>query len=63
MNMKKNKGHARCNAAGLKFLTEKVAVNKTFVVFHPLLMQLGEVVVPICTTTSPSFIKIKKFYY
>ena len=23
MNMKKNKGHARCNAAGLKFLTEK----------------------------------------
>ena len=23
MNMKKNRGHARCNAAGLKFLTEK----------------------------------------
>tara|TARA_Y100000741_G_C18253321_1_gene558022 strand:- start:719 stop:1612 length:894 start_codon:yes stop_codon:yes gene_type:complete len=23
INMKKNKGHARCNAAGLKFLTEK----------------------------------------
>ena len=23
MNMKKNKGHARCNAAGLKFLVEK----------------------------------------
>lgn len=23
MNMKKNKGHARCNAAGLKFLSEK----------------------------------------
>tara|TARA_B100000029_G_scaffold455086_1_gene482067 strand:- start:1271 stop:2158 length:888 start_codon:yes stop_codon:yes gene_type:complete len=23
MNMKKNKGHARCNAAGLKYLTEK----------------------------------------
>jgi len=23
MNMKKNKGHARCNATGLKFLTEK----------------------------------------
>ena len=23
MNMKKNKGHARCNAAGLKFLIEK----------------------------------------
>ena len=23
MNMKKNKGHARCNAAGLKFLTQK----------------------------------------
>ena len=23
INMKKNRGHARCNAAGLKFLTEK----------------------------------------
>ena len=23
MNMKKNKGHARCNATGLKFLTQK----------------------------------------
>ena len=23
MNMKKNQGHARCNATGLKFLTEK----------------------------------------
>ena len=23
MNMKKNRGHARCNATGLKFLTEK----------------------------------------
>ena len=23
MNMKKNRGHARCNAAGLKFLTKK----------------------------------------
>ena len=24
MNMKKNRGHARCNAAGLKFLTEVI---------------------------------------
>ena len=27
MNMKKNRGHARCNAAGLKFLTEKEDFN------------------------------------
>ena len=27
-------------------------------VFHLILMKLGEVVVPMCTTTSPSFIKI-----
>ena len=36
-----------------------------FFVFHPILMKLGEVVVPMGTTTLPSFIKIglviKKF--
>ena len=29
----------------LKFWTEKQAINKTFFVFHPILMQLGETVV------------------
>ena len=29
----------------LKFLTEKRAINKTFFVFHLILMKLGEVVV------------------
>ena len=29
----------------LKFWTEKVAINKTFFVFHPILIKLGEVVV------------------
>ena len=28
----------------LKSWTEKMAINKTFVVFHPILMKLGEVV-------------------
>ena len=38
---------------------------ENFFVFDPILMKLGEVVVPLDTTTSPSFIKIglktKKF--
>ena len=38
---------------------------ENFFVFNPILMKLGEVVVPMDTTTSPSFIKIglktKKF--
>ena len=38
---------------------------QNFFVFNPILMKLGEVVVPMDTTTSPSFIKIglktKKF--
>ncbi len=38
---------------------------ENFFVFNPILMQLGEVVVSMGTTTSPSFIKIgletKKF--
>ena len=37
----------------------KWAINKTFFVFHPILMKLGEVVVHMGTTTSPSFIKIQ----
>ena len=32
--------------------------NQNFFVFNPILMKLGEVVVPMDTTTSPSFIKI-----
>ena len=28
----------------LKFWTEKWAINKTFFVFHPILMKLGEIV-------------------
>ena len=41
--------------------------NKTFfIIFIPILMKLGEVVVHMSTTASPSFIKIeiemKKFY-
>ena len=39
--------------------TNGLLIIKTFFVFHPILMKLGEVVVPICTTTSPSFIKIR----
>ena len=35
----------------LKFGTEKRAINKTFFVFHLILMELGEVVVPMYTTT------------
>ena len=31
----------------LKFWTEKWAITKTFFVFHPILMKLNEVVVPI----------------
>ena len=29
----------------LKFWTEKRAINKTFLFFHPILMKLGEIVV------------------
>ena len=29
----------------LKFWTEKWAINKTFFVFHPILMKLGEIVI------------------
>ena len=29
----------------LKFWTEKQAINKTFFIFHPILMKLGEIVV------------------
>ena len=38
----------------------KWAINTYFFVFHPILMKFGEVVVLmcLCTTTSPSFIKI-----
>ena len=40
--------------------------NKNFFVFRPILMKLGEVVVHMGTTTSPSLIKIelktKKIY-
>ena len=44
----------------LKFGTEKWAINKTFFVFHLILMKLGEVVVTaMCTKNSPSFIKIR----
>ena len=52
-----------------EFLNRKMAcsINKTFFVFHLILMKLGEVVViHMCTTISPSFIKIgwktKTFY-
>ena len=33
--------------------------NQNFFVFNPILMKLGEVVVSMGTTTSPSFIKIR----
>ena len=36
----------------------KWSIVKTFFVFHPILMKLGEVVVHMGTTTLPSFIKI-----
>ena len=37
----------------------KWAQIKTFLcMFYPILLKLGEVVVPMCTTTSPSFNKI-----
>ena len=46
---------------GLWTLTDdtsaKWAIIKTFFVFHPILIKLGEVVIPMYTTTSPSFIK------
>ena len=35
----------------------KRSIKKTFFVLHPILMKLGEVVVSMYTTTSPSFIK------
>ena len=38
---------------------QKMGFNKTFFVFHPILMKLGEVAVHMGTTTSPSFIKIR----
>ena len=31
---------------------------KLFFILYPIMMKLGEVVVPMCATTSPSFIKI-----
>ena len=39
-------------------LKQKRPINKTFSFFIPILMKLGELVVSICATTSPSFNKI-----
>ena len=50
----------------LKFWTEKRAINKTFFVFHPILMKLGEIEVYMDNYNFTKFIKIKwkqkKFY-
>ena len=39
----------------LKFWTEKQAINKTFFVFHPILMKLGEIVLHMGNYKSTKF--------
>ena len=53
-----------------KTLTEDTSIKQTQIklfLFNPILLKLGEVVVSMCTTTSPSFNKIglntKKFLF
>ena len=57
--------HLPLNRTLMDDTSVKWSIIKTFFVFHPILMKLGEVVVHMGTTTSPSFIKIgwktKKF--
>ena len=36
-----------------------MGTNNNFFVLYPILLKLGDVVVPMCTTTSPSFVSTK----